>query len=333
VSALEAAGWTEDRFECPEFVLENGETIAPLILSFATIGSKKADGSNAVLMLPSASGTKQWALSHARPGGAIDPDDHFIVTIDAIGGGGSSRPSMGQGPSFPSYSIRDNARAAHFLVTKCFGLPALKAAGGPSMGAMVALELALCFPGFVSGLFLWSPSSRCGAMFPALTHAMRTILSLDPEFRDGCYRSPPARGLAACGLAYFLVLVGQGFLDRVAPKERMISRVVGDAFAGNWDANDLLSRYESLTTHEVRSRPGGPVEDVLARLAAPCLLMPNRSDLLLPFEDAEDMHRQIERSILCEIDGDRGHWAASQPVGSPEHRQVEGATKAFLDAL
>jgi homoserine O-acetyltransferase len=333
MTPLEAAGWEEHVFSCDSFVLECGERLAPLRLSYATIGTWRPDGRNAVVLLPSASGLKQWALTHVGAEETFDPERYFIVSVDALGGGDSSRPSESLGTRFPQYGIRDNARAIHLLMTQRLALPALKAVGGASMGAMIALEFGLCFPAFVERLFLWSPSAKCSPMFIALARLVREVVALDPVFNGGRYSHQPLQGLQAAGSAYFLALVGRRFLENTPIADReSIAAKVGQTYRQRWDANDLLSRYQSLTLHDVHSRPEGNDPDILSRLRSACLLMPSRSDHLLPIEEVLEMHSSIPGSRLETIEGETGHWAASQPRGTQEYRRVRDATKGFLDA-
>lgn len=328
MSVLADVGWTEHIFELPRFTLENGQTLAPLQLSYATIGTPEDDGANAILLLPTASGKKAWAGAHVGPNATFDPRKHFIISVDAIGGGGSSRPSLGLFSAFPAYSIRDNARLVHHLIVQHLGFRAIRAAGGASMGAMIALELALIAPALLSGLFLWSPSLQGGALFPILTKFMEILLA------DASDDETRRKALYAAGLGYFPALIGRGFLEGKSPEERTtLSRQVGEAFVANWEPHDLLSRYRSLATHDVFSRPEGPAPRVLAGVKPRCLLMPCAGDQLLPIEDARRMHAELPSSLWRPIRSKSGHWAASQPPGSPEFHQVQSATRAFLRTL
>jgi homoserine O-acetyltransferase len=219
------------------------------------------------------------------------------------------------------------------LIAQGLALPALKAVGGASMGAMIALEFGLCFPAFAERLFLWSPSAKCSPMFIALAHLVREVVALDPVFNGGRYSAQPLQGLQVAGSAYFLALVGRRFLENTPIADReSIAAKVGQMYRQCWDANDLLSRYHSLTLHNVHSRPEGDDPQVLSRLQSTCLLMPSRSDHLLPIEEVLEMHSSIPRSQIETIDGHTGHWAASQPRGTQEYQRVRDATKGFLDA-
>src|SRR5882724_6478980 len=109
-AAKSSLAWRDGIFHRPSVRLECGAALSPLILAYSTLGTPRSDGSNAVLFLPSASGTRDWIAAHTYPRGCADPEEHFIISVDALGGGDSSRPSLGLGASFPRYSIRDNAR-------------------------------------------------------------------------------------------------------------------------------------------------------------------------------------------------------------------------------
>jgi homoserine acetyltransferase len=171
-------------------------------------------------------------------------------------------------------------------------------------------------------------------MFIALARLVQEVVALDPVFNGGCYIDQPLQGLQVAGRAYFLALVGRRFLEKIPVEDReSIAAKVGQMYRQCWDANDLLSRYHSLTLHDVYSRPEGVDRNVLSKLQSACLLMPSRSDHLLPIEEALEMHASIPRSRLEAIEGETGHWAASQPPDTQEYLRVRDSTRAFLDVV
>jgi hypothetical protein len=58
-----------------------------------------------------------------------------VISIDAIGGGGSSQPRDGLGTWGPQYNIRDMVRAEHALLVDGLGWRHVLAVGGASSGA------------------------------------------------------------------------------------------------------------------------------------------------------------------------------------------------------
>jgi len=310
--------WQEGLFEWEAFELESGEVLEPLRLSYATTGNPQSAPNGTVVLLPSASGLKQWADAHVGIDAAFDPALYFVITMDAIGGGRSSRPSEGLGGRFPMCTIRDNARAIYLLLTQALGLNKLRAIGGPSMGAMIALELGLMFPGFASTLLLYSPAIRCSTLFQVLIRAMTRIARLP----DGVYAS---------GLAYFPLLVSHRYLERMPLQEAFTTaETVARVWDRDWDRDDLMSRYAAVASHDVTAGADRELARVLGGLHSAALLMPSSSDGLLPFSGAAAMAHMIPNSTLVSIESDLGHWAASQPPGTPEYEQLRVATLKFL---
>jgi homoserine acetyltransferase len=271
-----------------------------------------------VLLLPSASGLKHWGFAHVGPGATFDPTHSIVVSVDAIGGGHSSRPSeAGAGP-FPRYCIRDNARAIHRLLTQGLGFSSVWAAAGPSMGAMIALELGILFPHFVANLLLYSPSARCSALFGVLANALAKIAIL------------PNGGLYAAGLAYFPLLVTHDYLERLPGAQVAdMAQLVAKSWKAEWQPMDLISRYACVASHDV-ARPMQSIETTLGGLTSATLLMPSTSDLLLPPSAAQVMLDLIPDATIVPIRSELGHWAASQPPGSTEFAQIRDATRHFL---
>jgi homoserine O-acetyltransferase len=314
--------WNENIYELDRFEFESGEVLAPLQLSYATTGNQESASEGAVVLLPSASGLKHWARAHVGGEGAFDPAQYFVITIDAIGGGHSSRPSEGLGAKFPTYTIRDNARAIHLLLTQGLGLTKLRAIGGPSMGAMIALEMGLKFPGLATALLLYSPAARCSALFRVLIRAMTTMARL------------PEGGVHAAGLAYFPSLVSHAYLERMPRAEVFdTAESVARVWVRDWDREDLISRYAAVASHDVTGGIDGELVRLLGELKSAALVMPSSSDGLLPYSAAAAMARMIPNSTLVCIESDLGHWAASQPPGTPEYEQLRVGTLKFLASL
>ena len=134
------------------FAFENGGELAGMKVAFSTFGKLNAARDNCVMMLPGTSQLRAYAIPHIGPGKTFDTDRYFVVTVDAIGGGGSSSPKDGLGTQFPKYTIRDMVRAQHDLITRGLGLTRLHAVGGNSMGAFQTIEWGVTYPGFMKGL-------------------------------------------------------------------------------------------------------------------------------------------------------------------------------------
>ena len=146
----------EATYAVPQFGLEAGGVLENMKIGYVTWGQRAPDDSNVIVLLPPTSGLKNWANAHIGKGKSFDPERHFIVSIDAIGGGSSSQPRDGLGSRFPVYNIRDMVKAQHRLLTQGLGIQQALAIGGASSGAYQALEWGVLYPGFARGLLLYA---------------------------------------------------------------------------------------------------------------------------------------------------------------------------------
>ena len=101
-----------DLFALGDVALQIGQILPEATLASKTYGSPNADRSNVVL-LPTF-----YTCTHVRneaffgPGRAVDPEKHFIISINMFGNGLSSSPSNAPTPAdrgnFPLVTLYDN---------------------------------------------------------------------------------------------------------------------------------------------------------------------------------------------------------------------------------
>ena len=125
----------------PAFRFADGGTL-DVRLHYRTLGELAPDNRNAVLMLHGTTGASTQFLQPSMAdflfakGRPLDVDRYFVVMPDAIGHGGSSKPSDGLETAFPHYGYGDIVEAQHQLVTEGLGLERLRLVVGTSMGGM-----------------------------------------------------------------------------------------------------------------------------------------------------------------------------------------------------
>ena len=321
----------------PRFAFENGRTMEDMRVGYATWGRPNDRRDNAVMLTPGTSGGRMWAAPYVGPGKAFDPDRHFIVSVDAIGGGASSKPADGLGVDFPAYTIRDMVRAQHHLVTQGLGLARLLAVGGPSMGSFQGIEWGVTFPDMMRGLILWVPAARSDRRFQAIVDAIEAMITLDPGYRGGRYAQNPVEGIRRAGLVYFPWLYSDAFLTSAERGDDdafvRVQRARGERWAQEWDANSLVWRYRSSRGHDV-SRPfKSDMVAALSRVRAEALVVASSTDRTIFPDLTAEMVRLLPRVDHVQVQTDKGHLAFSQPEGSPEWSAFNGRTRGFLDRL
>jgi hypothetical protein len=122
-----------------DFRFHTGDVMPELRLHYTTIGEPGGEpvlilhgtGSSAGAFLTAAFGGELFG-----PGQPLDAAKYFIILPDAIGAGGSTKPSDGLRARFPLYNYADMVSAQHRLITEGLGIRHLRLVMGNSMGDM-----------------------------------------------------------------------------------------------------------------------------------------------------------------------------------------------------
>src|SRR6202048_1025367 len=116
-----------------DFIISNykfvtGETLPQLNLHYRTLGFAERNGAgeivNGILLLQGNTGTgANWlrpslADELFKDGQPLDAGRYFILIPDALGRGGSSKPSDGLKGKFPHYRYHDMVGSGHRLITE-----------------------------------------------------------------------------------------------------------------------------------------------------------------------------------------------------------------------
>ncbi|WPH15902.1 alpha/beta fold hydrolase [Variovorax paradoxus] len=257
-------------FVAREFRFHGGEVMPALALSYTVLGNPQGEP---VLVLHGTGGTGRGLLSPEfgnqlfRAGQPLDAARHFIVLPDAIGHGGSAKPSDGLRASFPRYNYEDMVDAQYRVVTEALGLRHLRLVLGVSMGGMHTWLWGIRHPRFMDALV---PMSSLPASMSGRNWLMRRLLvdaiRNDPQWAGGNYVEQPPGVRAAW--EFFSIATNGGSLA--------LQKVAGTrAMADDWlearralpfssDANDLLYQWEASRDYD----PSAGLERIRAHLLA-----------------------------------------------------------------
>jgi len=327
----------EHSYTIPHFTFEGGGQLDGMKVSYATWGQRSPADDNVIVLVPATSGVKNWAASHIGPGKAFDTDRWFVVSIDAIGGGGSSQPRDGLGGRFPHYNIRDQVRAQHALLADGLQLKGVAAIAGASSGAYQALEWGVTYPGYARGLVLYSGTARADRHVKAIVDSIVATLSLDPAYVSGVAAPPGGDAVRRAAVVYFPWL-GSDAMFEAMPSDDAFAKAqagFGESWARQWDATGLAWRYQSSRLHDVSAPYGGDMARALARVTGQVLALNVPLDRTHPLPSSQAMVKGLVNAQVTEalLDSPRGHVAIFAGPGSPEHAFIERQTKAFLAGL
>ncbi len=239
-----------------DFRFHTGQVLPELKLHYTTIG---APTGQPVLFLHGTAGSGPKLLTPALagelfgPGQPLDASRYFIILPDAIGAGGSSKPSDGLRMQFPAYNYDDMVRAQYRLVTEHLGLQHLRLVIGQSMGGMQTWIWAQQYPGFMDAAV---PMASVPAAMSGRNWMMRRLISeairRDPQWNNGNYtEQPPGFRLGSV----FFGLATSGGTQAIykatptsAQADAFLDKRLAEPLPG--DANDQLLQWESSRDYD-----------------------------------------------------------------------------------
>lgn len=204
--APKSGSWTIKNFR-----FNTGEVMPELKVNYHTVGEPTGEP---VLILHGTGGSGRGLLSPGfagelfGPGQPLDATRHYIILPDAIGAGGSSKPSDGLRMAFPKYNYEDMVRAQHALVTEHLGIKQLKLVLGNSMGGMHTWLWGVMYPDAMRNLVPMAsmPVEVAGRNWMTRRMLME-VIKLDPDWNNGNYTRQP-RGLQVAQLYFSVATLG-----------------------------------------------------------------------------------------------------------------------------
>ena len=320
-----------------DFAFQSGERLPELRQHFMKLGEPRRGpggaNENAVLLLHNTTGSsKGWLTDDLAgelfgPGQPLDASRYFLVMPDAIGFGGSSKPSDGLRARFPHYRYQDMVVAQHRLLTEGLGISHLKLVLGLSMGGMLTWLWGETYPDFMDLLvpLASQPAAMSGRNWIQRRMQIESIRN-DPDWNNGDYAQQPWRYT----LTPFGALLTQSVvrLQETAPTreaaDALYRQMVERARKG--DANDRLYQLESSMDYD-------PAPN-LSRIKAPVVAINFADDQLNPPElgTVADAIGGLPNGRLVLVpagEGSRGHYTALQASRWKSH--LSDAMTLLLD--
>jgi len=348
--------------------LDSGAALSPLEVAYRTYGRLNADRSNAVLVLHALTGDQYLASTHpvtGKPGWwtrvvgrglPLDPDHHFIICANVLGGcmgttgPSSTNPATGApyGLAFPVITIPDMVRAQAMLV-EALGIETLFAVVGTSLGGMQVLQWAADYPERIFSAICIAGAARHSAQNIAFHEVGRAAIMADPDWRGGAYEAAgvrPEKGLAVARMAAHITYLSEAALQRKFGRELQSDglswgfdtdfqvesylRHQGASFVDRFDANSYLYITRALDYFDLAAAYGGQLAGafVPARDVRFCVLSFS-SDWLYSTAESRHVVRALNaagcRASFVEIETDKGHDAIFL-----EEPALDSALRGFL---
>jgi homoserine O-acetyltransferase/O-succinyltransferase len=313
------------------FVTESGETLLEPIVAYQTWGTLNAEGSNAVLVCHALTGSADaadWWYGLFHEGGVLDLERQFVVCTNVLGGCYGSTGPLSVDPttgelysgSFPVVTIRDMVRLQQALMDH-LGVTSIESALGASMGGMQVLEWSLMDSRLKSMVIIGTDAAH-SAWAIGISEAQRQAIYTDPNWHEGYFHSygvVPSSGLAAARMMGMIMYRSahsfeERFGRQMQPGHDNLMKVAsylhyqGRKLVDRFDAVTYVRLTQAMDSHDI-ARGRGSVEQVLATIRIPTLIVGIDSDILYPTAEQLFMARHIQGSRYDEIHSPAGHDA------------------------
>ncbi|KAL4102598.1 hypothetical protein PRIC1_006342 [Phytophthora ramorum] len=334
--------------------LEKGEKLVAPQVAYTTYGKLNAARDNVIVLCHALTG---HSLVHQYWDAMVTPewtDKYFIVCSNVLGSCyGSTCPTSvdpltgrAYGPDFPAVTLRDAVALQRRLLEDGLGVRQVHAVVGGSLGGMQTLEWAFQGQDYVKSFV----SIACGAQHSAwqigISELQRQAIYMDPNFRDGRYspNAPPNTGLAlARQIAMVSYRTHAAYSEKFGRREEQHAEndqlaskhgryVVqsyleyqGEKFLSRFDVNSYLALLHMMDTHDVGRGRGG-LEEALASLSQPSLIIGIDSDVLYPLSEQKQIADGLPNAKFAALSSPHGHDGFL--LGQEE---ISELTKKFLD--
>ena len=250
--------YREGDFVIRDYGFRNGETLPELRLHYRTLGTARRDAAgkivNGVLLLQGNTGTgANWLRPSLAdelfgPGQPLDAAEYFMIMPDALGRGGSSKPSDGLKGKFPHYRYHDMVESGYRLISEGLDVAHLRLVIGSSMGGMHAWMWAEMYPDLMDGVVPMScqPVEISGRNWLG-RRAQAEAIRHDPDWNNGNYDKNPTHYIYGAAAGSFMP-ESAARIQEMAPTRAAADRLYDERVAriATGDANDSLWAIESI---------------------------------------------------------------------------------------
>ena len=312
-----------NNYELGDIELLSGETLLSAKLAYKTYGALNSDKNNVILLPTFYTGTHKRNEGFFGANRAINPEKHFIISINLFGNGLSTSPSNAdkkqRGSKFPTITLWDNIKCQHELLTKNFNIEKIALVTGWSMAGCQSYQWAAQYPDMVEAILPFCASAKTSEHNFVFLEGVKAALCADPIWNNGDYSSPPIEGLKAFGRVYAGWAFSQSFFREKKYKElgfKNVEELLIDwenDHINNWDANNLLTKLLTWQKNDISTGPiyNNNFTEALNRIKARAILMPCSHDLYFPPEDNEFEVKHMQNAELRKFDSIWGHCVAN----------------------
>lgn len=310
--AQDRPGTGQQYAEFSECRLISGQSIAPCRIGYRTFGTLNTDKTNGVLIPTWYTGNSAGHAYLASPE-LVDPQQYFVIIVDALGNGVSSSPSNSDAQAnggFPEITITDMVNSQHRLLTEVLNIPSLQGIVGLSMGGMQAFEWSVRYPKFSGKIVAAIGSPQLPTFDIALWTTTNSLLAL---YRQ-CECKQALEAMAGFSMTGQVPTKLGNDIGRTDAAESIAAGAAARgetiSIAQTWDQQ---RQAEAMIDHDIARDFNNDLQKAAQRVESEFLIIVGADDRVVTPQPAKDFARLIDAQLI-ELDEDCGHadpWCAA----------------------
>jgi homoserine O-acetyltransferase len=305
--------------------LEAGGQLEGFQLKYTTLGQLNADRSNVVWVCHALTGSADvtsWWQGMFEPGSPLDPDYHFIICANVLGGCYGSTGPLSINPQtkkpfyhrFPHVTNRDTVRAFD-LLREHLGIQQIQVLIGGSLGGQQVLEWAVLRPQAIRKLVAIACNAVHSPWGIAFNEAQRMAIAADGTWHEDDPRAGIEGMKAARAMGMISFRTYDTFQETQSEKTpdtfqnfraATYQRYQGEKLANRFNAFSYYTLLNMMDAHHL-GRQRAAVPQVLRSIQAETLVVAIDSDLLFPVREQEVLAASIPNARLEIIHSKYGH--------------------------
>ncbi len=308
-----------------KFVLESGEHFSELQLLYTTFGKLNKDKSNVIWICHAFSGSSdftEWWTGLFGEGKLYDPNKHFVVCVNMLGGCYGSTGPLSENPAngkpyfhdFPFITIKDIVNS-YDLIRDYLKIDRINTVIGCSMGGQQAIEWAVKSPDVFDNLIAIGANARHSPWAIAFNETQRMAIAADQTWSESNIKA----GMEGMKAARAVGLLSYRNYVCYEAKQHETSDEVYDGFKAasyqNYQGEKMTHRFnafsywiisKAMDTQNVGRGRGG-IENALKRIKAKSLFLGIDNDILFPTVEQKYLAKKVAGAVYDEIDSLYGH--------------------------
>lgn len=308
-----------------DFKLECGEVLSDMQLYYTTYGKMNSRKNNVIWVCHAFSGSSDftdWWSGLFGKGKLFDPDLHFVICVNMLGGCYGSTGPLNENPktnkpyyhSFPLLTNQDLVRS-YDLIRNHLKISHIHTVIGCSMGGQQAIEWAVKDPEIFDHLIAIGANAKHSPWAIAFNETQRMAIAADQTWQEdrddaGMEGLKAARAIGLLSYRNYVCYdakqheVSDALFDDF--KASSYQKYQGEKMTKRFNAFSYWVISKAMDSQNVGRNRGG-LDVALARIKAQCLFLGIDNDILFPTTEQKYLAEKVPNAQYGEIDSFYGH--------------------------